>query len=708
MSSSKNSAPRVDWSAGHGIVSGTLNATTGTLVTTALAHTATMPTGWALGAGLAGAVGTAIAGARKRLTRATVGFRSACWLAAGTWSSWALAHGGPMTLPALGTLAVAGITTGTLAAGFAAHEETEQARRTTLLSLGIRRALAEEWIDRIARVCKVEGVEIVAIEHWPSGLGYTVEVKLPEGGVTRKAIADRTAALASDLDLPNGCGLQVTEGMSRRLVLLKVTTKSLAGTELPFPVAEMNEITTVNNPIPLALLSDGGQAELDLRQASTIVAGNTGTGKTNWLHTLIAKLNQTNDVLVWVIDLNGGSLGLPWLHAWREAQEHTEGSRWADADIPAPGVDWVASTPAEATRMLQAAVRIAKQRKVTYQDHMRAEDDDKLPVGPDLPEIVIIVDEGAEVAATREAREVLKGVSEVIRIARAMAIRAVVSALRVTQDVLPDPMVRKMASNRVCTGATEDSELGHFFGWRALAIEDSFDGPGSMLVGTDGKAPEKGRQWRITPSAIEEVCAATARRRPALDEPSLTAAGAEYAQRWTLERCGHLFGLKHATTAPETTTNDGDGDAGARKWRATAGWDKPRTPRGQSEGAPRDKELEAQFLDIVHGGMHDDTPPTEDGTDWSNPGTWAPAREPGGAKPDARQAAFNLIIAAGPDGTGASAMERDLKNAYGTRRPVIQRWLKEWSERGEVVRVGDGSKARYVHRQHLPEPPAES
>ncbi|MFG2861571.1 hypothetical protein [Streptomyces sioyaensis] len=705
--SSKNSTSRVDWNAGHGIVSGTLNATSGTLVTTALAHTTAMPAGWALAAGAAGAAGTALAGVRRGLTKATLGFRSVCWMAAGAWSSWALTSGGPTTLPALGSLAVAGIAAGTLAAGFAAHEETEQARRTTLFHLGVRRALAEEWIDRIARVCRVENVEIVAIEHWPSGMGYTVEVKLPEGGVTRKSIADRAAALASDLDLPTGCGLQVGEGMSRRLVLVKVTTKSMAGTELPFPLAEMTETTTVNNPIPLALLSDGGRAKLDMRQASTIVAGATGTGKTNWLHTLIALLNQTNDVLVWVIDLNGGSLGLPWLHAWREAQQHTEGSRWADADIPAPGVDWLASTPAEAKRMLRAAVRIAKQRKVTYQDHMRAEDDDKLPVGPDLPEIVIIVDEGAEVAATREAKEVLAGTSEVIRIARAMAIRAVMSALRVTQDVLPDPMVRKMASNRVCSGATEDSELGHFFGWRALAVEDSFDGPGSLLVGTDGKAPEKGRQWRITPSVIEEVCAATARRRPALDEPSLKAAGDEYEERWTLERCGHLFGLQHATTAPETTTGDGR-DTGARKWRATAGWDKPSTPRGPSEGAPRDKELEAQFLDIVHGGMNDETPPPEDGTDWSDPGTWAPAREPGGTKPDARQAALNLIIAAGPDGTGASAMERDLKDAYGTRRPVIQRWLKEWSERGEVVRVGDGSKARYVHRQHLPKPPAES
>ncbi|MER6047558.1 hypothetical protein ABT168_08845 [Streptomyces sp. NPDC001793] len=707
MTSKKNTTtPQVDWSAGHGIVSGTLNATAGTLVTTTLAHTAHLPAGWMLAAGAAGAVGTTISGIRKRLTRATTGFRSACWLAAGTWSSWALTHGGPTTLAGLGSLAVGGIAAGTLAVGFAAHEETEQARRITLLGLGVRRALAEEWIDRIKRVCRVEDVEIVAIEHWPTGMGYTVEVKLPEGGVTRKAIADRTAALASDLDLPTGCGLEVHEGMTRRLVLLRVTTKSMAGTELPYPVAEMAQVTTVNNPLPLALLSDGGKAELDLRQASTIVAGATGTGKTNWLHDLIARLNQTNDVLVWVIDLNGGSLGLPWLHAWREAQQHTEGSRWAEADIPAPGVDWVASTPAEAARMLKAAIRIAKRRKVAYQDHMRAEDDDKLPVGPDLPEIVIITDEGAEVAATREAREVLKGISEVIRIARAMAIRAVVSALRVTSDVLPDPMVRKMASNRVCTGATEDSELGYFFGWRALAVEDSFDGPGSLLVGTDGKAPDKGRQWRITPSMIEEICAATAHRRPTLDAPSLKAAGVEYEQRWTQERCGHLFHLQHATTAPQTTTDNGT-DAGERKWRATAGWDKPRTPRGPSEGAPQDKELEAQFLDIVRGGMNDQ-PPTADGTDWSDPGTWAPARKPDDAKPDARQAALMLIVAAGPEGTGASALERELKPDFGTTRPTIQGWLKAWVEAGEIVRTGEGSKARYVHRQHLPQPPDKS
>ncbi|MFB7621017.1 hypothetical protein, partial [Kitasatospora sp. NPDC056181] len=510
-------------------------------------------------------------------------------------------------------------------------------------------------------------------------------------------------ALGSDLDLPDGCGLQTMPGISRRRVLIQVTIRNLTGEELPFPMAEMAETTTVNNPIPLALLSDGARAEMDLRQASTIVTGPTGTGKTNWLHTLIARLDQTNDVLVWVIDLNGGSIGLPWLNAWRDAQLGRPGSRWADATIPVPGVDWVASTPEEAKRMLAAAVRIAKRRKAAYQDAMRDANDDKLPVSPAVPEIVIVMDEGAEAAATREARAVLAGVSEVVRIARAMAIRAVISVLRVTQDVMPDPLVRKMASNRLATGALEDSELGHLFGWRALRAEDSFSGPGSVLAGTEGKQPAKGRQWRITPDQIEEISALTAHRRPSLDAPSLEAAGADYTDRWLIERCGHLWASADTTpVAAAATPSPAAGSAGgagrsaapAGGWKATAHWDQPATTPAVD---PDDLESIWLLPDAV---KPDPTPP---GVDWSNPSTWTTGRETATPEtPDAKDAALQLLLDAGPEGTGASAMERALKDTFGTRRPVLQNWLKAWVESGEAVRVGEGSKTRYVHRQHAP------
>ncbi|GAA1958193.1 hypothetical protein [Kitasatospora viridis] len=701
---------RIDWKAGHGILSGTLNGTLGTLSTTALGHATGLPAGWALGAGAAIALTSTAVGWRRRLTRATLAFRAACWTTAGGWSSWALAHGGPFTWPHIAALATCGAAAGIAAPLAKGHEEVEQNARRHLLLIGARRQLAEEWTDRIRRVCKTE-VTILGIEHWPSGAGYTLEIELPEGGTTRRVITEHVDQLSSDLDLPEGCGIQASPGISRRRVLLQVTTRSMSGTEFPFPVEDMAEITTVNNPIPVALLSDGARAELDLRQASTVITGPTGSGKTNLLHDLIARLDQTSDTLVWVIDLNGGSLALPWLAAWHDAQTGRPGSRWAGADIPVPGVDWVASTIEEAKRMLAAAVRIAKARKVAYQDAMRDANDDKLPVGPTIPEVVIIVDEGAEAAATRAARQVLAGISEVIRIARAMAIRAVVSVLRVTSDTLPDPMVRKMASNRIATGANEDSELGHLFGWRALKAEDSFDGPGSMLIGTEGQQPAKARQQRIKPEMIEEITAITAARRPTLDGPSLDAAGTDYTHRWTTERCGHLWyqpaaaiattsaGVADAVPGSGGPAGDGPSGPGEREWRATAGWDTPRP------AAEPDDDLESIWLLPAAGEPAAPTGgPEASATDWSDPSTWTTGRETTAPEePGAKEAALMLLVKAGPEGTGASAMEKVLKPEFGTTRQTIAGWLKDWADSGEVIRVGEGNKTRYVHRGHSTE-----
>ncbi|CAO0827607.1 Helix-turn-helix domain-containing protein OS=Streptomyces microflavus OX=1919 GN=Smic_41590 PE=4 SV=1 [Streptomyces microflavus] len=73
----------------------------------------------------------------------------------------------------------------------------------------------------------------------------------------------------------------------------------------------------------------------------------------------------------------------------------------------------------------------------------------------------------------------------------------------------------------------------------------------------------------------------------------------------------------------------------------------------------------------------------------------------------ARQAALALLLAAGPDGTGASAIARGLAEEHGTTRQTVVGWLKTWTEDGTAVRVGTGTKTRYVHRNRTPGNPAE-
>jgi hypothetical protein len=272
-----------------------------------------------------------------------------------------------------------------------------------------------------------------------------------------------------------------------------------------------------------------------------------------------------------------------------------------------------------------------------------------------------------------------------------------------------------MAANRVCTGATEDAELGHLFGWRALSAENSFHGPGSLLIGTEGKQPRPAQQWRITPRQIEDVSAITAVRRPELDKPSLDAAGPDYQQRWDAERCGHLWAPTHATTAPATgPTPPATGTAPAPasgdrpRWNATAGWDQTHA-RPNRIDTPSVAELERMLAlpspdpADIPGDDGDELP---DGMDLADPTTWTTGREPRDPHPPAaeqsgaREAALALIRAAGPEGTGASALERELRPTFGTTRQTIQGWLKAWADAGEVIPTGSGTKRRYVHRDH--------
>ncbi|MFI0513030.1 hypothetical protein RKD19_004333 [Streptomyces canus] len=69
----------------------------------------------------------------------------------------------------------------------------------------------------------------------------------------------------------------------------------------------------------------------------------------------------------------------------------------------------------------------------------------------------------------------------------------------------------------------------------------------------------------------------------------------------------------------------------------------------------------------------------------------------------AQQAARAALPAAGPAGTGASAIARALADAHGTTRQTVVGWLKAWVEDGTAVRVGEGTNDRYIHRQHAPD-----
>ncbi|MCX5400059.1 hypothetical protein [Streptomyces sp. NBC_00102] len=688
------SGPVWDWAAGHGPVTGALSATTGAFALAATGAATGMPPAWALAAGTAGAIGHTVTGLRARLAARTIALRSASWLVGAGWTTWATASG-PLSWTALGSLAVIGVGIATTARSTGLHEEArelealEAAGRQVAAELSAeRRTIAAEWVDRIQRVCGIT-LRVLAVEMWPGGMGFTIDAELPPGGTTYHRIAQEQAKLSADARLPHGCTAAAGPGIDQGRVLIDVTTKNVLEQEVFYP-SDYSRLS-IHTGIPWGLRTNADEIKAYLREQCALVVGPTGSGKTNMVHTILAGLARAEDVLTFVIDLNAGSAGLPWV---RPAFTATG----APVDGVRPGIDWLAASHGEALTMLNALVRIAKHRKIAYQDLMAKANTDLLPISAQIPQIMLVVDEGAEILTSTDpqVKKLAAGILEVIRIARAMGVRTILTALGATSSVLGNLLLRREAKVRVALtgGEKEGMDLGKQFpGSHGLRPEQApYKGAGFM--GTPESSPALFKSWRILPNQISDIVTATTPIHPTLDAQSARAAGPAYTDRWNPDRTRWM----RDTTTPAPVSPDAPrtaADSGARSGLNLSAL------RDQAQPAPAaDEEAAvAAFMDQIDRQFGTTADPAEDTPDRpAAPGLNLSALRPENS--DARHAALQLLIAAGAEGTGASAIARALADRFGTTRQTIVGWLKEWAESGEAVRVGEGTKTRYVHRTH--------
>ncbi|GGO55317.1 hypothetical protein GCM10012287_46320 [Streptomyces daqingensis] len=690
--------PVWDWAAGHGPVTGALSATTGAFAVATTGAAVGMPPTWALAVGAAGAIGHTITSLRDKLAARTVSMRAASWLLGAGWTTWAMTTG-PLSWTALGSLATLGVGIGASARATLLHEEARElealaaAERQVARELSAeRRQIAAEWVDRIQRVCGVT-VRVVAVEMWPTATGFTIDAELPTGGVTYDKIARESARLSGDAKLPHGCTATASPGIHQGRVLIDVTTVNVLVEERTYPT-DYSPLSVLSG-LPWGLRTNGEEVRVYLREQCALVVGPTGSGKTNMVHTILAGFARATDVLTWVIDLNAGSAGLPWVGpALAGDGSFVDGMR--------PGVDWLASTHDEAVRMLDTAIAVMKERKRAYQDLLAKHNTDLLPVNSKIPQIELVVDEGAEILVSndRATRKLAEKILEFIRIARAMGGRTVLTALGATGSVLGNLMIRREAKVRAALtgGETEGMDLSKMFpGTRGLRVDQApYKGAGFM--GTPESPAALFKAWRILPNQIRDITAATSDRHPTLDAKSARAAGETYARRWDPERTAWM---RDSGFGPVPAGRDEQGSGGGLNLSALRG-ERPPTS-GPDENARREwdeltakfrAEIDAQFGTAPSPG---DEPPAE-GPPVSSGGLNLSANEDN----PARDAALALLLAAGPDGTGASAIARGLAEEYGTTRQTVVGWLKSWTDDGTAVRVGTGTKARYVHHRHAP------
>jgi energy-coupling factor transporter ATP-binding protein EcfA2 len=384
------------------------------------------------------------------------------------------------------------------------------------------RPIAMEWVDRIERAIKVRPVPREYGE-WASGGGFTLVFEMPQGSRTDAFTTGVCRQMAEDARLPHGCTISVDPGTVQGTILMRVQTKDPAGTVQDFPYDDLTPIT-INGGIPCGPDMVGNPISAKLREACVLIVGPPGSGKTTLLDAMIAGLVRCADTVVWGIDVGkrGGAF-----------------RKWS-SDLPAGatrGVWPIASTHRQALDMVTAAIRIAEDR---------ATGSKLLTMSAAQPQIMIVIDEGAEILSymgqDRTQKELKEQILKLMRTTRSAGVRLILTATDANVAAIGDTQIKKYAPVRAVLTSTDPDGAGVqklFGGVRGLDPRQ-LRAPGAGVIDV-GHGPQVFRTWKSDDALPGRVMAAVSSWRPVLDRRALAAAGEAYEE---LCKTSGLFGAE--------------------------------------------------------------------------------------------------------------------------------------------------------------------
>lgn len=176
--------------------------------------------------------------------------------------------------------------------------------------------------------------------------------------------------------------------------ILQVSTRDVLAESIDLP-ADAHPLT-ITQPLTLGDLESGEPLEILFRQNSVFIAGKKGSGKSVLLHVIISLITRCTDAVIWMIDLAEGNTAKRWLRPW--------GEQWTDARgrlIDRPILDWVATSPEEAIRLIEASVAVADGRA-------RRMKGGKIRPTSKQPALIVITDENPELVSKYPAAVIAK------------------------------------------------------------------------------------------------------------------------------------------------------------------------------------------------------------------------------------------------------------------------------------------------------------
>ena len=421
-------------------------------------------------------------GGRIGLTRlAERVYAVAAVLASGAWLAVA-ALLGPLTSPMPQVLGIGALL---LAIPWWAHRRRRARVR-------VQRALAA-WPD-ISKAIGLPGSKIqsASVDLW----GWRARVRLARG----QTIADVTAripAIESALGTYRGAVrvYPTGDGKANRCELRVLDTDPHAEA-VPWPGPSAR---SVSEPIDLGPFEDAEPCRVSFLRRHALFAGTTGSGKSGGLNVLMATLAACDDVVIWAIDLKNGMEFQPW----------------------GPCIDRLATTPEQAATLLADAVTVLQGRAA----HLAASGRRVWEPSPDMPALVIIIDEYAELAD--EAPDAISHADSIARLGRAVAVTIVAATQRPTQKAMGQGAVRSQMDTRICFRVRERKDVDLVIGqgmlnagWHAHTL----NAPGKFLVSApEHVTPKRARAYLLTDDDVARVAVHYGPRRPQLDAVSRNA-----------------------------------------------------------------------------------------------------------------------------------------------------------------------------------------
>lgn len=450
----------------------------------------------------------------------------------------------------------------------ASHEADMDETMNRALTVKAHGREMQQMQEILAQELRQSTLRVVDFDAWDNAAGENYVLDAADAGVTPDDINRARDRIAARLRLKNGCGVEAIQGVDRGQIILAVSKVDKIRDDQPFP--EGVEQRTIYNGIPIGVYRDGNQVHIRLRESSVFLWGQKRSGKTSTLYEIIAMLCQCTDTMIWVIDLGGGGVALPFLYPYAEGKTDR------------PVIDWVATTVDEAKLMVDFAYEIAVFRKQFYKHKKRKAKLTLLPLDAELPQIIIVIDEGAEIMGqnptmTYEAKEVRSQLEQIVRVAGDSGVNVIFSGLAATQEVI-DRMIKEQLAIRIGMRCTSSAELAYGFdGEYGLNPADvPYQGSGFVKP-----SHEEGirvfKAFKIEVEEMEEIATVTADWRPEMDEPSasLPAHAKIYKERWV--RTQHLL-------------QDEDGnllvDVAAHGRPAVAVADRPAAPTSDAPAPP--------------------------------------------------------------------------------------------------------------------------